>query len=70
MVPKERLGNQASMATSYHQLGILAQHRGNYQQAEHRYTQSLTIDERLGHQAGTATSYSNLGNLASEPTRV
>ena len=39
----ERLGDQARMATAYHQLGILAQIRGDYDTAEQRYHQSLTI---------------------------
>jgi tetratricopeptide (TPR) repeat protein len=51
------------MATSYHQLGILAQRRGDYEEAERRYHQSLEIDERLGNQAGMATSFSQLDNL-------
>ena len=59
----ERLGDQAGMATSYHQLGILAQDRGDYDEAARQYQRSLDISERLGDQAGMATSYSQLGNL-------
>ncbi|MGH8885229.1 MAG: tetratricopeptide repeat protein, partial [Egibacteraceae bacterium] len=47
-----------------HQLGILAQARGDYETAEARYRQSLEINERLGNQAGMATSYGQLGILA------
>ena len=60
----ERLGNQAGMATSYHQLGNLAQDRGDYPAAETLYQQALTINERLGDQAGTASGYGELGTLA------
>lgn len=56
-------------ATSYGQLGNLAYLRGDYDQAERRYQQSLQIEERLGNQAGMATSWSQLGNLAAARQR-
>ena len=52
------------MATGYHQLGILAQDRGDYDEAARQYQRSLDINERLGNQAGMATSYHQLGMLA------
>ncbi|MFF0154529.1 tetratricopeptide repeat protein, partial [Micromonospora sp. NPDC005203] len=48
----------------YHQLGMLAQRRGDYAEAERRYQQSLTIDEELGDRAGMSSSYHQLGMLA------
>ena len=54
------------MATSYHQLGILAQDRGDYDAAEPLYRRSLEIFERIGDQAGMATSYHQLGILAQD----
>ena len=51
------------MASSYHQLGMLAHDRGDHDTAEQRYHQALTIKERLGNQAGMATSYSALAQL-------
>lgn len=54
------------MASSYHQLGILAQLRGDYDEAEARYQQALQINERLGNQADMAGSYSQLGILAAD----
>ena len=51
-------------AAFQHQLGILAQDRGDYDTAEQRYRQSLAIEERLGNQVGMANSYGQLGNLA------
>ena len=54
----------ADSAKWLHQLGILAQDRGDYNTAETRYQQSLDINERLGNQAGMATSYHQLGILA------
>ena len=47
-----------------HQLGILAQNRGDYPEAARQYQRSLDILERLGDQAGMAASYHNLGILA------
>ena len=47
-----------------HQLGILAQQRGDYAEAARQYQRSLDINERLGDQAGMASSYHQLGILA------
>ena len=47
-----------------HQLGVLAQDRGDYGEAARQYQRSLDIKERLGDQAGMAISYHNLGMLA------
>ncbi len=52
------------MAASYHQLGSLAQDRGDYAEAARQYQRSLDINERLGDQAGMASTYGQLGNLA------
>uniref|UniRef100_A0AAU3I7H4 Tetratricopeptide repeat protein n=1 Tax=Streptomyces sp. NBC_01393 TaxID=2903851 RepID=A0AAU3I7H4_9ACTN len=49
-----------------HQLGMIAQERGDYQQAEERYRASLTIVEELGDRAGIAISYHQLGMIAQE----
>ena len=46
------------------QLGILAQARGDYDEAERQYRRALDIFERLGDQASAATGYHNLGILA------
>ena len=54
------------MAASYHQLGMLAQHRGDYDAAEPLYRRALEISERIGDQAGMATSYHQLGMLAQD----
>ncbi len=51
-------------ASWQHRLGMLAQDRGDYAEAERRYTISLTIDEKLGNRSGMATSYHQLGILA------
>ncbi|MGI5241594.1 tetratricopeptide repeat protein [Dactylosporangium sp. CA-139066] len=46
------------------QLGVLAQRRGDYAEAERRYLQCLPMFEQLGDQAGLAASYGQLGILA------
>ena len=51
-------------AAFHHQLGILAQARGDYDTAEPLYRQSLQMSERRGDQAGMAGSYHQLGRLA------
>jgi tetratricopeptide (TPR) repeat protein len=47
-----------------HQLGIIAEERGDHDQALDRYQQSLTINEELGNRAGMAGSYHQLGIIA------
>ena len=49
-----------------HQLGMIAQARGDYREAERRYQQSLTIFEELGNRGGTANSSGQLGILAQD----
>ena len=44
------------MAARYHQLGMLAQLRGDYDAAEPLYRQSLEIRERIGDQAGSPSA--------------
>ncbi|WP_136313625.1 tetratricopeptide repeat protein [Actinomyces procaprae] len=51
-------------ATWIHHLGILAQARGDYEQAEEHYHHSLKIKEQLGNQAGIASAHHQLGILA------
>jgi tetratricopeptide (TPR) repeat protein len=62
----ERLGDQAGIASTYHNLGMLAQDRGDYDEAARQYQRSLNINERLGDQAGMASTYSQLGILKAE----
>ncbi len=49
-----------------HLLGILAQKRGDYDQALQWYRKSLDILEELGNRAGMASSYHQLGMVAQE----
>jgi tetratricopeptide (TPR) repeat protein len=47
-----------------HQLGIIAEGRGDYGSAERYYQDSLAISEEIGDRAGAAVSYGELGSLA------
>jgi tetratricopeptide (TPR) repeat protein len=47
-----------------HQLGIVAQERGDYDEASRQYQRALDINQRLGNQASTARGYHQLGVLA------
>src|SRR5262249_8139147 len=60
----ERLGDEASLAKSYHQLGVLTLMRGEYGLAEEHCRRSLGVFERLGDEASLAKSYHQLGRLA------
>jgi tetratricopeptide (TPR) repeat protein len=51
-------------AVSIHQLGMIAEARGDYGEAERLYQRALDISEQLGNQANAAVGYLHLGNLA------
>jgi tetratricopeptide (TPR) repeat protein len=54
------------MASSYHQLGIMAEERGSYDEALDWYRKSLAIKEELGNRAGMASSYHHFGTVAQQ----
>ncbi len=58
------------MASSYHQLGTVAQDRGRLDEAADWYAQSLTIKEELGDRPGMASSYHQLGTVAQRRGRL
>jgi tetratricopeptide (TPR) repeat protein len=47
-----------------HQLGLIGELRGDYDEASSRHRQALTLFEELGDREGMAFSYGQLGNLA------
>jgi len=51
-------------AAFQHQLGLVAQKRGSYDEALAWYRQSLAIEEELGNRSGMASSYHQLGRVA------
>jgi hypothetical protein len=60
----EALSNRPGMATSYHQLGIVAQDRGDLATAEAWYQKALAILEALADRPGMALTYGQLGRVA------
>ena len=56
--------NKDQQAAWHHNLGVLAQARGDYDTAHNLYQQALAIFEELGNRAGMATTYHQLGMLA------
>ena len=55
---------QPHLAVAYHQLGIVAQLRGDLDTAEGWYKRSLAIREGLGNRPGMASTYYQLGSVA------
>ncbi|MFD3927307.1 tetratricopeptide repeat protein [Streptomyces sp. NPDC058614] len=55
---------RGNLATTYHQLGWVTEERGQLDDAENWYRQSLTINEALGNQPRMANSYHQLGTVA------
>jgi tetratricopeptide (TPR) repeat protein len=61
---KLQLGDRAGVASSLHQLGMLAHDQGNYPEARRLYQESLDIELRLGDRASVARTLHQLGRLA------
>jgi tetratricopeptide (TPR) repeat protein len=60
------LSDQANVARSLHQLGVLYQAQREYSRARDCYEQSLAIKQKLDNRAGVAISLHNLGRLFEE----
>ncbi|MFN9622162.1 MAG: tetratricopeptide repeat protein, partial [Cyanobacteriota bacterium] len=60
-----RLNELGSVATAWHQIGVVHQEAEQPVLAEQAYNQSLAIKVRLGNQAGQASTLGQLGNLYS-----
>ncbi|MBU7029708.1 MAG: tetratricopeptide repeat protein [Theionarchaea archaeon] len=57
---------EPKIAVCYHNLGVIAQERQQFDQAETWYRKSLKICERLGLERDAASDYHNLGRVAEE----
>jgi len=66
---EERMGNQAGIAASYHQIGGMAERQGKFAQAEQYYRASLVINEEVGDRINFATTTSQLGALMTKQNR-
>jgi tetratricopeptide (TPR) repeat protein len=60
------IGDQAGVATSLHNLGRVARHRGDLRQAGASFRESLDLRRALGDLQGTASSLAELGAVALE----
>jgi predicted ATPase len=60
----EAVGDQKQMAGWIHNLGMLAQATGDYDEARNLYHQSLEILQELGDKSGVSRSLHQQGNLA------
>jgi tetratricopeptide (TPR) repeat protein len=58
-----RLNEPDSVASVWHQIGMVHHNSGQPEAAEEAYNQSLAIEIRLGNQAGQAETLVQLGNL-------
>jgi tetratricopeptide (TPR) repeat protein len=58
-----RLNEPGSVASAWHQIGMVRQEAGQPEAAEEAYNQSLAIKVQLGNQAGQASTLGQLGSL-------
>ena len=59
----EERGDYRGVAITLHQLGMIHQDQGNYEEAVKKYNQSLKIEEELGNKSGIATTLHQIGNV-------
>lgn len=59
-------GNEKAVALAYHQLGIVAQERRDFEAAEQWYRKSLETTKRLGDEHGAAATQYQLGTVQEE----
>src|ERR1700737_1241540 len=58
------LGDRRAEASGYHQLGIISQEQGRYDEAHMYFERSLDIARMLGDRRAEASGYHHLGSLA------
>jgi tetratricopeptide (TPR) repeat protein len=69
LVISEELGDKPAIAGRYHQLGMVAQERGQLDEAEDWYRKSLAISEELGDKPGMTINCRILGIVAQRQGR-
>jgi tetratricopeptide (TPR) repeat protein len=62
----ESAGDDSNLAVAFHQLGMIAQERRQFDEAERWYRQSLAIEERIGNEHGQGSTLHQLGRIAQE----
>ena len=63
-------GNREGESASLNNLGIIADKRGDYDEAKRLQNESLDIDRERGDRAGAAASLNNLGIIANKRGRL
>jgi len=63
LVESGRTDAEPKIATAYHELGMIYQERGQYDEAEAWYRKALEIRERRGLERDAASDYHQLGNI-------
>jgi len=63
------LGLEQDAAATYHQLGIMAQEREEYEEADKRYRKALEMKERLGHPPAMVNTLAQFGLLMAQQGR-
>jgi tetratricopeptide (TPR) repeat protein len=60
----QEAGDRPGLATTYHQLGVLAQRRDGLVEAEEWYRKALVVHDEVGDRPGLAMTYHQLGKVA------
>ena len=63
---KEKLNDEDGQAGTLHNLGVIVQERGQFDEAEAWYRKSLKIKEKLKDEYGQASTLHQLGTIAQE----
>ncbi len=62
--PEQAVAGKLGAASSYHQLGMIAQEQRDFVAAESWYRKALSAEEELGDRYGAAITYQQLGRVA------
>ena len=65
----QKLGLERYIADEYHQLGVIAQERQQFDEAEERYGEALEIKEKLGHPPLKVNTLAQFGVLRRQQGR-
>jgi tetratricopeptide (TPR) repeat protein len=60
---KEELRDRSSIACALHQIGMIHQDKGEYEEALENYTKSLKIEEEIGDKSGIASTLGQIGGI-------
>ena len=66
----EQIGESVSVGIAWHQIGIVHQETGHYDEAEKAYQAALRIEVQSGDRSGEASTLCQLGNLYDSNGRI